>query len=237
MKNILRVAPRLIGQDKGYRFYLILNVCYFALNSAAYPFFAYYLKRETGLGYVPILYFTAIQHFGGFLAASVLRSRIDAIDIRIPFWVSITLNILVGIYWIFVMLGNTGLLVLCPFVFFMLGMAGSAYISANFKHLPRLTSVEDRPLGIALQTTIVGVITGLSSMALGAVLRGENGVFLTDRFAVYLGFGFVLQLLLLAGFFRLKRADAVDDLPQQFSAWLNRPFRAIASLPRMRGKR
>ena len=167
ISNIFKVAPRLIFKEPKYRYYLCLNVAYFALTSAAYPFFAYYLKREIGLGYVPILYFTALQHFGGFIAASILRTRIDNMDIRFPFWAAVGLNVVNGIVWLLIMVGYTDLVYLSPFLFPLVGAAGSCYISANFKYLPQLTDSKDRPLGIALQTTIVGLITGLSSTALG----------------------------------------------------------------------
>lgn len=233
--DIFRVAPRLILKTQKYRYYLCLNVCYFALTSAAYPFFAYYLKREMGLGYVPILYFTALQHFGGFVAASILRSRIDKMDIRIPFWAAIILHLVNAAFWILIMIGYTELVYLSPFLFPLVGAAGSFYISANFKYLPQLTSAKDRPLGIALQTTLVGGVTGVSSATLGGLLRGEGGTFLNDRFGVYLFFMCVSQVILAVLFFRLKDAGKPDGASMPFGAWLNRPFRAIAATPLFRG--
>ncbi|MEM7674154.1 MAG: MFS transporter [Verrucomicrobiota bacterium] len=232
--SILKAAPRLVLREPKYRYYLCLNASYFALTSAAYPFFSYYLKREMGIGYVPILYFTALQHFGGFIAASLLRKRIDSMDIRIPFWVAILLNLINGIFWILIMSGFTDLVYLSPFLFPLVGAAGSCYISANFKYLPQLMSAADRPLGIALQTTIVGVITGIASTALGGILRGPGGVFLNDRFGIYLVFMLGIQLFLAVLFYKLKRSETGESVPLPFGSWLNRPFRAMAATPLFR---
>ncbi|MGB0373090.1 MAG: hypothetical protein ACPGN3_17310 [Opitutales bacterium] len=237
VRDIFRIAPRLILKDKRYGYYLGLNVSYFALTSAAYPFYAYYLKREMGIGYVPILYFTALQHFGGFVAASILRSRIDRMDIRIPYWTAIGLNMVNGAVWILIMLGFTKLIYLSPLLFPLIGAAGSSYISANFKYLPQLTSSKERPLGIALQTTLVGVITGISSTALGALLRGEGGAFEADRFAFFLGFVVCVQAALIFLFGRLENVGTNASGAIPISSWINRPFRAIAAMPFLKNTR
>ncbi|MCH2156207.1 MAG: MFS transporter [Opitutales bacterium] len=226
--HILKAAPRLFTENRAFRNYTTLSVIVTAVNAAAYPFFAFYLKRNAGFDQVPILYFAAIQSFGGYLGALVVRSWIDRVSVRYAFIVSLVLHIINYTYWISVLVGFEGLLFLCPFMFFLIGGAGSFYHAAHNKHMPQLTDRGSRPLSVALITTSIGFGTGIFASGLGFVLKDKDGAFSDGRFLIYLGFALLVQVVLIIAYKKMEDQNRDAEPLVAITGWL-RPFRGLFS--------
>jgi MFS family permease len=160
--NLMREAPRLCFKRSRYRHFLWMSVLFAVCSAPIPPFCVYYLRVEAGLAASQIIVFTTLQYLGAIAGSLFIRNLIDKTGPRVFFRVAIVLYSAVAVsWWNFLHHGASWILPLL-LVYFTLGMAASAWVSANLNYLPRLTTHKDRPLRVSVHGAMTAFIGGLS---------------------------------------------------------------------------
>ena len=92
-----------------------------------------------------------------------------------------------------------------PLAYFGLGVAIGVTAAAHFTMLPELSPPEERPVSMAVFTSILGVAAGLAPILWGLVLKepGPHPGLHVDRFAAFFAYGAAAHALLLVLYRRL----------------------------------
>ena len=192
-------ALRFCSRPGLFRFYLGLALLGWSANAALAPFVAYYLKVEAGVSEQRILVFTAAQFAGQIAASASIRAAIDRVPLRRFFQLSSLAFVGVALFWLAVVRGDlvapAALLAVAYFVF---GGAAGVGNAAHFTLLPELSGEAQRPVAIAVFTSILGVVAGLAPIVWGAVLKqpGPGPGLQLGRFAAYFAVAAAANVLL-----------------------------------------
>lgn len=231
LKRLVREAPRLCFKRGRYRHFLWMSVLFATCSAPIPPFSVYYLRVEVGLEASQIIVFTTLQYLGAIAGSFFIRNVIDRSGPRFFFRVAIVLYTAVAIsWWNFLHYGSSWIAPLL-LIYFVLGMAASAWVSANLNYLPRLTTDRERPLRVSVHGAVTAFIGGLSPIVWGLFLRGEGSAptMNTAAFEAFFAFVLVAQLILLWNI-RYLRAARTDSDPIVLSGAMGRPIRSLASL-------
>lgn len=231
LKQVAQDAPRLCVRRSRYRHFLWISALFAVCSAPIVPFSIYYLRVEAGLQASEIILFTTLQYVGAIAGSLFVRNIIDRSGPRLFFRISSLLYIAVAIAWWSFLHWEAAWVLPLLLVYFTLGMAAAAWMSANLNYLPRLTSERDRPVRISVHGAITAFIGGLSPIVWGLFLRTEGpapgmntGVF--EFFFLLV----ILSNLLLLWQVRYLRAAKTDVEPILLGGTLGRPIRSIATL-------
>lgn len=173
--RVMRTAPGLLVRPSAFRRFLWACVAFAVLMSPIPPFCAYYLRVQGALEPGDILLFATLQYAGVVLGSTMLRDQIDRAGPRPFFFLGLLLHGAVAAYWLaFVALGWSDTAWL-PLIYLLLGMGSATWIAANLTYLPAVTGGPDRPLWLSVHGAVTAFIGGLSPIAWGYFLRGEQG--------------------------------------------------------------
>jgi hypothetical protein len=202
-----------------------------AAVSAIPPFCAYYLRVGPDLSAAQIVLFTTFQ-YGGVISGSLLiRNRVDRAGPRPFFFGAMILYALLAIGWIALLHDGYSSLMLLRVMYFGLGLAASCWTSANMKYLPQVVDPGSRDLAFSVHGSATSVVSGLSPIALGWLVKGSSATPSINVPAFELFFVFVL---LSAGGIMLlvRRLPAPSGTVFEWTAGglALRPFRALTYL-------
>ena len=231
LKAILSETPVICLRRSAFRQYLVFMIASSLMGTAFVPLKAYYLKIEANVPADLILVYTAIQYAGAILGTLLMRNRIDRIGVKPVFRISLTLSVLISVFWYFLVTGHARLLHLLPLAYFLFGVSASQWITAHLKYLPRVCNDERQALHVSVHSAVIGLIGGLAPIIWGYLVKlpgGQAGV-LTDRFALYFVGLAALQIGLLAYTPRLT-SEHSERPAIQTNAGLLRPFRYFGQL-------
>ncbi len=232
-------APKILGEKGDYRRYLIITIIWATTSCGVVPFGAYYLRTEIGLTRDVILLFTAMASVGGISGAWFFRDRLDKIGVRNAFYIVVGLHATVFMIWAVFILGEHlfgiqyGLWIFgLASAYALLGVAGSCYLVSHLKYLAFISSGKDRALRVSLQTSTVGLMTGLAAILWGGVFRGAGAQpgMNVNAFLVYLLSITVIQIGLIPILRRLEEPSGTFK-PLFNPRGIARPFRFIATMP------
>jgi hypothetical protein len=216
-----------------FRRYVLINAFYLGTAAVLVPFSIYFLKTKIGLSSGYILILTSLQ-FTGYIAGSYLaRNILDRFRLSFFFLAAIILNIAVYLCWF---LHVAEILPIAkgayPVLFFFMGLSNIFFSLTHLKYLPTLFAAEERPLAIALQGSIQGLLSGILPIMWGFAFRTADGgasMNLT-AFLIYLGSAIILFTFLAPLFARLRTGDAIDPAAVHLPTFLYRPFRFVSNV-------
>jgi Na+/melibiose symporter-like transporter len=199
LRTLPRAARRLTFEPGVFRFYLTLTLLGWSASAAIAPFAAYYLKVEGGLSEGRILAYTALQFAGQITASASIRAVIDRVPLRRLFQLGMAVYLAVTLFWLVEVAGGGALRAWIPVAYFGLGVAVGVTAAAHFTMLPELSPAEERPVSMAVFTSILGVAAGLAPILWGLVLKepGPHPGLHVDRFAAFFAYGAAAHALLL----------------------------------------
>jgi hypothetical protein len=205
LRSLPGKALALCSRPGLFRFYLGLTLLGWSANAALAPFVAYYLKVEAGVPEQRILVYTAAQFAGQIAASASIRAAIDRVPLRRFFQLASLAFVGVALFWLAVVEGAPVHAFLLPVAYFVFGGAAGVGNAAHNTLLPELSEPEQRPVSIAVFTSILGVVAGLAPIAWGLVLKqaGPGPGLRLDRFAVYFGVAAAANALLVALYQRM----------------------------------
>jgi hypothetical protein len=200
LRSLPRAARRLAFEPGVFRFYLTLTLLGWSASAAIAPFAAYYLKVEGGLSEGRILAYTALQFAGQITASTRVRAVIDHVPLRRLFQLGMAVYLAVTLFWLAEVAGGGALRAWVPLAYFALGVAIGVTAAAHFTMLPELSPPAERPVSMAVFTSILGVAAGLAPILWGLVLKepGPHPGLHIDRFAAFFAYGAAAHALLLA---------------------------------------
>lgn len=231
LKQVAREAPRLCFRRSRYRHFLWLSILFAVCSAPIVPFSVYYLRVEAGLAASEIILFTTFQYLGAIAGSLFVRNIIDRSGPRLFFRIAGILYLVVAVsWWVFLHFEAAWILPLL-LVYFTLGMAASAWISANLNYLPRLTNQRDRPIRTSVHGAVTAFIGGLSPVVWGLFLSGEGPTptMNTRVFEIFFVVVLLSQLFLLWQV-RYLRAAKTDVEPILLAGAFARPIRSLASI-------
>ena len=205
VRRLPAAAARLCLQPGAFRRYLVLSLMGACVATSLQAFTAYYLKVEVGMPTSRILLLTAIYFGGAIVGTWGIRRSLDRIHVRRFFQAAVLLLGAVQLYWLAYVSGVTALEPALPLAYLLFGTAFGLNNATHFTYLPELGGEDQRPVVIAVFTAVMGVLAGLAPIFWGLYLResGPDPGVHVARFAVYLGVGGALSLLLVPLFERL----------------------------------
>ena len=205
LRTLPRAALRLTVAPGVFRFYLTLTLLGWSASAAIAPFAAYYLKVEGGLSEGRILAYTALQFAGQIAASGSIRAIIDRVPLRRLFQLGMGVYLAVALFWLAELAAGGALRGWIPLAYFGLGVAIGVTAAAHFTMLPELSPPEERPVSMAVFTSILGVAAGLAPILWGLVLKepGPHPGLHVDRFAAFFAYGAAAHALLLVLYRRL----------------------------------
>ncbi len=215
-----------------YRVYLWLTVlCWIATTPFA-PFAAYHLKSVANLPLGLIMIFELLRYSGSAGAAWALRRRIDRAGARPFLFLSLSLYVVLSLYWLVFLRNGAGGLWGLIFAYLTMGIAGTCWMIGNLSYLPKLMSADDRTLGLTLHGAFASLAGGLSVTAWGWALRAEGGGSGMNLVAFQALFvtAVIVCVYLAVRLVRLPEPDAPDIDPLLPGSLLLRPHRALAYL-------
>ena len=132
-------------------------------------------------------------------------TALDRIHVRRFFQAAVLLLGAVQLYWLAYVSGVSALEPALPLAYLLFGTAFGLNNATHFTYLPDLGGEDERPVVIAVFTAVMGVLAGLAPIFWGLYLKesGPDPGVHVARFAVYLGVGGALSLLLVPLFERL----------------------------------
>jgi MFS family permease len=238
LRRVARDTPRLCFRRSRYRHFLWLSVLFAVCSAPIAPFSVYYLRVEVGLDAAEIILFTTLQYLGAIVGSLFVRNIIDRSGPRLFFRISSLLYIAVALSWWSFLHWEAAWVLPLLLVYFTLGMAASAWMSANLNYLPRLTSERDRPIRISVHGAVTSFLGGLSPIVWGLFLRGEgDGARMNTQVFEIFFIILLLSHLLLLWHVRYLRAAKTDGEPILLAGGLGRPIRSLSSLVNLTGYR
>jgi len=233
LKLVLREAPKLCFRRSRYRQFLWSSVLFTICSAPIVPFSIYFLRVEARLEPGQIIIFTTLQYFGAIAGSLFIRNFIDHTGPRVFFRISIALYSAVAFAWRTMLQREEAWGVPLLVVYFLLGMAASAWVSANLNYLPRLTSERERPLRVSVHGAVTAFLGGLSPIVWGLFLRGQDAsgaqTMNTNAFQIFFVFVILSQLILLWNV-RYFRARKTDTTPIVLAGAMGRPIRSLGTL-------
>lgn len=231
LNRVLSETPKLLFRRSRYRQFLWSSVLFTICSAPIVPFSVYFLRTETGLQPAQIIIFTTLQYIGAIAGSLVIRNLIDRTGPRVFFRVSIGLYSAIAVTWWFLLQNDSSWIIPLLIVYFFLGMAASAWVSANLNYLPRLTSERDRPLRVSVHGAVTAFLGGLSPIVWGLFLRGGGSepAMNTSVFQIFFVFVLLSQCIL-AWNVRFFRAAKTDTTPIFLGGAIGRPIRSMATL-------
>ena len=122
-----------------------------------------------------IMFFTAFQYAGTVTGSHFARLWLDRWGVRPFFLVGVGIHCLVVAYILLVVVAGGIWASFAGVAFFLAGVSFSSFFTAHFKYIPQLTDEDDRPLALNLQGAISGLIAGLTTTGVGALLKNASG--------------------------------------------------------------
>lgn len=231
LRRVVTHTPRLMTTRGPYREFLIISLWAGATVSAIPPFCAYYLRVGPHLTAAQIVLFTTIQYSGVICGALLIRNRVDRAGPRPFFLGAMMLYALLALGWVALLHEGMSSLMLLRLMYFCLGVAASCWTSANMKYLPQVVDPAARDLAFSVHGAATSVVSGLSPIVLGWLIKGSADTPSVNVTAFELFFVFVLMsaggIMLL-----VRRLPAPSDTVFEWPAGglALRPFRALTYL-------
>ncbi len=171
LRTVLRDTPRHLFRPSPFRSYLWLAVVFAVISTPIPPFAAYYLKVGPALSSGQIMLFEVLRYAGVMTAAWTIRRRIDVTGAKPFFLLAFGLYGVVAAYWwIFLRNGFGGIGGVFA-VYFLTGLGAATWTIANLNYLPKLVSVDDRTLAVAIHGAVTAFIGGFSPILWGFFLK------------------------------------------------------------------
>jgi len=192
LRRVAIQTPRLMITKGPYREFLLISLWAGVAVSAIPPFCAYYLRVGPSLTATQIVLFTTIQYGGVICGSLLIRNRVDQAGPR-PFFIgAMLLYALLALGWVVILRGGLSSLMLLRLMYFCLGLAASCWTSANMKYLPQVVDPRARDLAFSVHGAVTSVVSGLSPIALGWLIKGSAATPSINVPAFELFFVFVL---------------------------------------------
>jgi len=189
-----------------FRTFLRLSLLGSLVTSSIAPFATYYLRAEAHLSASTVLTFTAAQYAGQIVGGWSIRLSVDRIPLRRFFRLAALGVAAFDAFWLAYVAGASALQAWLPLAYLAFGAAVGVHNTAHSTYLPDLSSVERRPVALAVFTAVHGMLAGLAPMAWGLALResgSEPGVHV-DRFVLFFALGIASQVLLFVRYGRIR---------------------------------
>jgi hypothetical protein len=202
VRSLYRELRRLWREPGPYRTFLRLSLLGALVTSSIGPFATYYLRAEAELPASSVLTFTAAQFAGQLAGGWSIRLTLDGAPLRRFFRLAALGFAGFDAFWLAYVAGASALQAWLPAAYFAFGAASGVHNAAHSTYLPDLTSVERRPVALAVFTAVFGMLAGLAPMAWGLALReggAAPGVH-EGRFAFFFALGIASQVLLFVRF-------------------------------------
>jgi hypothetical protein len=206
MGSLHRELRRLWFEPGAFRSFLGLSLLGSLVTSSIGPFATYYLRAEVGIPASTILSFTAAQFAGQIVGGWSIRLSVDRAPLRRFFRLAALGFAGFDAFWLLYVSGAAALEAWLPVAYLAFGAAAGIHNTAHSTYLPELSSVERRPVALAVFTATLGVLAGLAPMAWGLALKESGPVPGVDagRFALFFALGAASQLFLFVRFARIQ---------------------------------
>jgi MFS family permease len=175
LRTVMRDTPRHLFRRSTFRNYVWLAVLWAIISTPIPPFAAYYLKVGPRLSTGQIMLFEVLRYSGVMVAAWVIRRRIDETGARPFFLLALGLYAIVAAYWWFYLESGIGGVAGVFVAYFLLGLGVATWTIANLNYLPKIVSLEERTLSVAIQGAVSSCIGGLSPVIWGVFLKTGEG--------------------------------------------------------------
>ena len=228
IKDVWSGTLRLCLKRGTFRSYLFLSLGWFLVGTPYVPFTIYYLNENLHVSDGTIVFYTGIQYLGSIITAWLVRSLLDNYGVRPFFVLSLISCVFVKVYWLFLVLGYGVLVKWISIVFLINGISTVLWQMSHLKYMPQLTSIEDRALGVALQTAIVGVAGGIAPILWGFVLNREGSIN-SLAFIIYFIITIIVLVCLIYPYSRVYE-EHPERPPLSVAGAFVRPFRFITKL-------
>lgn len=231
LRTVVEQTPRLLLEPGPFRQFVTIGVLLGAAVTAIPPFCAYYLKVGPGDSPARIVFYTLIQYVGVISGAILIRKQVDRVGARPFFLLSLTVYVVIALFWIVLLRGWARGLDYVPVVYFLVGFAASCWAAANMKYLPLAIAPERRTLAFSVHAAVTAVASGVAASAWGLVIKSggpEPGVDV-GWFQIYFLAALVtlVPVAFLVG--RLPAAAGVS-IDWQLATLTLRPFRGFTNL-------
>ena len=196
---------RLWFEPGPFRAYLGMALLGALVTSSLGAFSTYYLRAEAGIAASTILGFGAAQFAGQIAGGWSIRLAVDRAPLRRFFRLAAAGFAGFQAFWLAFVTGAAALEAWLPLAFFVFGAAHGVNNIAHSTYLPELSSVERRPVALAVFTATLGILAGLAPMAWGLALKQPGaapGVH-EGRFALFFALGIACQLVLAVRYRRI----------------------------------
>lgn len=230
LEKILSETPRLLTQPGLYRTYLCQSIPVFIAVTPLAPFTVFYLKSAHGTPAAVIMLYAMLTYLGVIVANIIMRSRLDRLGAKPFFLLSYSSYSLSALGWLAFLRFGAPLSLLVPALFFVQGIAGGCWTSANLNYLARIVPAENRALPVTLHSATITFLGGTAPVIWGLFLKDDTGRAIREP--VFAGFFIVILFIMLVLAARLRRLPEKEPSgdPLMGGAWLLRPLRGLASL-------
>lgn len=230
LRSVFRRTPRLCSRPSYYRRFLKWQLWYGMVGYAFVPFTLYYMKSSLGFSQSYIFFLTALQFLGMSVAAYLIRDWIDRVGVKLIFTFSHLLTLSFQLFWLCMLLFPGVFEFMLPVVAIVVGAAMATFLTATNKYLPTICKKHERALSIAVLSSLVGFIGGVSVTLWGVVLKDDaTGQIDPVAFKIYFLICILVQIFLLIGYCRMRdKTVGREAIPA--SGFMVRPFRYLTAL-------
>ena len=233
---VIRDTPRHVFSKGTFRTYLWIVVGWSVISTPIPAFVAFYLKAVPGFSLGAILGFEVVRYLGVFLAAGMIRHRIDRVGAKPFLMLSLGFYVAVSAFWWLYLRSGFGGASGVVIAYFMLGIGATGWTIANLGYLPKIVPENDRPLMVSIHGAVTSCLGGCAPIVWGWFLKSPattDGRGAGIDVAVF-GWFFVSVIVSSLALSRLvaKLPETVGEkvAPLTIGSAVLRPFRAMSYL-------
>jgi len=233
LAQTLAVARRYLLRPGPYRHILSVHIVLATCASSLPPFAAYYLKAEVGLSESRILALATLQSLGVILSAFFVRRTLDIAGPRSIFLLGVLLYAVLATLWLAETGGLGGGFGLYVTLYVLVGVAACFWFTAHLNYLPYVIEENDRPLMVAVNSSLVSLVSGVAPVLWGLALKetGPQGGTAVDAtwFRVYFVCLMLVAVALVPALMRIRLRKFDRGREIRVTTEALRPFRAITA--------
>ena len=225
------VAKAYLGKPSDYRYYLGVHLLLVCCSTTLPPFATYFLKVVQGVPASDILSLVALQSIGVIASAILVKRTIDTVGPRSIFILALILMAGLACLWSAILQGYISGFWIYAICYALMGGGACLWFTANINYMPHLMDEKERHIMLAVNASIVSIVSGLAPVLWGFLLKDQSDQAETGMnigwFQVYFVALFALSICLIPAIARIRVTDLDRAKPFNLAAEIWRPFRAI----------
>ncbi|MDE0767983.1 MAG: MFS transporter [Opitutaceae bacterium] len=226
-----KIAKSYLAKPSNYRYYLGVHLLLACCSTSLPPFATYFLKVVQNVSPSQILSLVALQSIGVIISATLVKRTIDSVGPRSIFILALILIAVLACMWSGILQGYLGGFAIYAICYILMGAGACLWFTANINYMPHLMQAKERHIMLAINASIVSVVSGLAPVLWGFLLKDQSGPTGTGMnlawFRVYFVSLFTVSICLIPIIARIRVTELDHARPFRLAAELWRPFRAI----------